>query len=299
MTDPYAAIAERIVPGATLRRRWRLEGGVSTQVEALELALPNGDTQRFVIRHNVSVNAKPRDVDFIDREYGVLHALAERGMAVPEPLLLDTTGALLPASWMVMAFVEGTPIVAPDRIPAAMRRMAGWLADLHAIAPAALALPDLPRREDPLPDIRRHLPDGTLGDRIRAALGHRAPEAANPPALLHGDFWPGNVLWRDGEIGAVIDWEDTAVGDPLADLAGARMELLWEYDVATMEAFTGEYLARTRLDLENLPWWELMVASAGAAYMGNWRLDPETEASMRAKALWMMDDALRRIIMNR
>jgi aminoglycoside phosphotransferase (APT) family kinase protein len=34
------------------------------------------------------------------------------------------------------------------------------------------------------------------------------------------------VLWRDGRIVAVIDWEDAQVGDPLADLANTRLELL-------------------------------------------------------------------------
>jgi aminoglycoside phosphotransferase (APT) family kinase protein len=39
--------------------------------------------------------------------------------------------------------------------------------------------------------------------------------------LLHGDFWPGNALWRDGALVAILDWEDAAIGDPLADVANA------------------------------------------------------------------------------
>jgi aminoglycoside phosphotransferase (APT) family kinase protein len=37
--------------------------------------------------------------------------------------------------------------------------------------------------------------------------------------VLHGDYWPGNVLWRDGRLVGVIGWEEAAFGDPLADLA--------------------------------------------------------------------------------
>ena len=60
----------------------------------------------------------------------------------------------------------------------------------------------------------------------------------NPAVLLHGDFWPGNTLWRDGKLVAVIDWEDAALGDPLADLARSRLEVLWAYGGDAMHAFT-------------------------------------------------------------
>ncbi len=43
--------------------------------------------------------------------------------------------------------------------------------------------------------------------------------------LLHGDLWPGNVLWQDGRLVAVVDWEDGAVGAPLIDVASARGDL--------------------------------------------------------------------------
>jgi thiamine kinase-like enzyme len=51
----------------------------------------------------------------------------------------------------------------------------------------------------------------------------------NQAALLHGDFWPGNILWKNGRLTAVIDWEDAALGDPVADFANSRLEILWAY----------------------------------------------------------------------
>ena len=59
----------------------------------------------------------------------------------------------------------------------------------------------------------------------------------NRSVLLHGDFWPGNILWRDGQIVGVIDWEDAAFGDPLADIANTRLELLWAFGVEAMRQF--------------------------------------------------------------
>jgi aminoglycoside phosphotransferase (APT) family kinase protein len=41
----------------------------------------------------------------------------------------------------------------------------------------------------------------------------------------------------------VIDWEDAAIGCPLADLANARLELLWAAGGEAMEEFTRRYTA--------------------------------------------------------
>ncbi len=34
------------------------------------------------------------------------------------------------------------------------------------------------------------------------------------------------MLWKDGQLVAVIDWEDAPLGDPLADVANSRLESL-------------------------------------------------------------------------
>lgn len=42
-------------------------------------------------------------------------------------------------------------------------------------------------------------------------------------ALLHGDFHPGNLLYRGSAVKAVIDWDYSRLDDPLFDLAYARL----------------------------------------------------------------------------
>jgi hypothetical protein len=37
----------------------------------------------------------------------------------------------------------------------------------------------------------------------------------NPPTLLRGDCWPGNLLWQHDQLVAIIDWEDAATREPL------------------------------------------------------------------------------------
>ena len=71
--------------------------------------------------------------------------------------------------------------------------------------------------------------------------------------LVHGDYWPGNILWRDGRIVAVVDWEDAAVGEPLADLANCRLEILWSFGIEAMNDFTDDYRSLMTVDFTNLP----------------------------------------------
>lgn len=110
----------------------------------------------------------------------------------------------------------------------------------------------------------------------------------NEPVLLHGDHWPGNILWRDGRIAAVIDWEDAALGDPLDDVAISRLEILWAFGIEAMQDFTARYRAMTAVDFVNLPYWDLYAALRPASKIAEWAEGwPEwgrtdiTEATMR------------------
>ena len=55
---------------------------------------------------------------------------------------------------------------------------------------------------------------------------------------MHGDFWPENVVWNGAAIAGIIDWEDAAVGDPLSDVATARVELRYKFGAPSMQRFT-------------------------------------------------------------
>jgi aminoglycoside phosphotransferase (APT) family kinase protein len=91
------------------------------------------------------------------------------------------------------------------------------------------------------------------------------------------------VLWRDGRIVAVIDWEDAQVGDPLADLANTRLELLWAFGPQAMQAFTRRYGALHAVDWTDLPYWDLCAALRPAGRLASWGLDPATANKMRAR----------------
>ena len=82
----------------------------------------------------------------------------------------------------------------------------------------------------------------------------------NTATLLHGDFWPSNVLWRDGKLVAVLDWEEARSGDPLSDLAISRLEIAWIFGIDAMHLFTCHYQSLMNIDFTDLPYWDLYTA---------------------------------------
>ena len=118
------------------------------------------------------------------------------------------------------------------------------------------------------------------------------PPRRNPPALLHGDVWPGNLLWRGGRLQAVIDWEDAALGDPLADLANARLELFIAHGEDAMAALTRHYLALSEIDATTLPLWDLWAALRPIAGLPGWGLAPAAEHRLRERHRAFTDKAL-------
>lgn len=138
-------------------------------------------------------------------------------------------------------------------------------------------------------------PDDALGEgTIRAALAGWPPADATAPQPLHGDYWPGNVLWRAGRLAAIIDWEDAALGDPLADLANCQFELLWAWGRGAMQQFTAEYLAAAPIDTAALgragSCGQRSAAVRQAAELGP--RAPEDERRMRELHGWFVAQAL-------
>lgn len=103
--------------------------------------------------------------------------------------------------------------------------------------------------------------------------------------LLHGDFWPRNLLWQDGRVVAVLDWEHAACGDPQSDVACTQLELKYLFDDELVDLFLSTCAGHFSIDPHRLALWQIYVASAGQHSMANWGLEPSREAHMRQIAL--------------
>ncbi|WIG60540.1 MAG: putative phosphotransferase [Ktedonobacterales bacterium] len=297
--DKFAQVVRKLDPHGTLLRAWALQGGVSAQVTALEIARPDGETQKLLVRQHGAVD-RAYNPNIAADEYRLLQLLQSAGVAAPAPYLLDQSGEIFPAPYLVIAYIEGEPDVAPTDLSGYIRQFAMQLARIHAVDREHLDLSFLPEQTRRYAHKLRERPailDDSLDEgHIRDTLASVwPPPQRNPSVLLHGDYWPGNILWHAGQLVAVIDWEDAAVGDPLFDLANSRLEILWAFGTNAMERFTQHYIAMNAIDLTNLPYWDLCAALRPASKLGEWAADAATEQRMRDGHRWFITQAFAKL----
>ena len=218
--------------------RWtRLEGGHSN----LTFLLEDRNGARAVIRRPPMGELLPKAHDMA-REWSLISALAGSGVPVPQALGFCADPAVTGAHFYVMGHVDGHPLyTAADAeawVGEALRATLAHsfidvLATLHSIDPTAVGLDALGRHDG---YIARQLStwykswnasiEGAGFDDARAHalqqyfMAHIP--AQGPARIVHGDYGLHNTLvGADGRIAAVVDWEISTLGDPLADLAYA------------------------------------------------------------------------------
>jgi aminoglycoside phosphotransferase (APT) family kinase protein len=272
------ALARRIDPGSTLLRTWELKGGVSARVTAFEIARADRRTERFIVRRHGAADLR-RNPHIAADEYRLLQVLESAGLPAPTPRYLDAEGEIFSVPCLVVDYVQGEPALEAAEEKELVTQLATVLAEIHRIDRSSADVSFLPEVVA-LPPARPSADE----ERARAVLEAALPlSPRNPPVLVHGDFWPGNTLWRDGRLVAVIDWEDAAIGDPLADVANARLELLSALGIEAMDEFTRRYESNaTAVDFSDLPYWDLWADLRLAGHMAEWGLDHVTEQRMRA-----------------
>lgn len=170
------------------------------------------------------------------REARVMGALGEAGFPVPRILGVCEDPEVTGTAFYLMQHVEGrivwdaaTDIAAPGERAAVFDAMNATLARLHSLDPDALGLGDYGRRGGFVQRqtalwTRQYREDADAGrdenmDRLVDWLAER--DLPDETSVIHGDFRIDNLILRPDrpEVAAVIDWELSTLGHPLADFA--------------------------------------------------------------------------------
>jgi aminoglycoside phosphotransferase (APT) family kinase protein len=169
------------------------------------------------------------------REYTVLTSLRDTAVPVPRTYAMCDDHSVIGAPFYIMEFVHGDVLRTTKdvlNVPVGSRRalmvqLVEVLTSLHTIDPGEIGMSDFGR------------PDGFMERQVRRWSRQFAGVQTRPVAgfdelvtrllstvpdspvssLLHGDYRLDNCVVRDSNIAAVLDWEMSTLGDPLADLS--------------------------------------------------------------------------------
>lgn len=223
----------------------------------------------------------------VDREYRLLKALYPTGFPVPRPLALCTDSRILGTDFYAMDMIAGRsfwdgalPGLSPDQRHSIYEALIDTLARLHSIEPATVGLGDYGRPGNYFErQVRRWTAQYRASqtelieeaEQLIAWLPHTLPPQ-DRLSIVHGDYRIDNVLFAADEprVLAVLDWELSTTGDPLADLSYLLMNWETPYDgsagianldlealgIPTLAQMADRYAAATnRAAVPNLNWY--------------------------------------------
>lgn len=217
-----------------------MEDGHAGLTFGFDLLDPAEELRDCYILKMAPAGVKRRGNTDVFRQSPLLKTLKKQGLPVPDVPWASSEDAPLGAPFIVMerlpgrVFLVWEPHASFSRDPADVRRV--WLqaADLLAQVHRVDWRTSLSGWEEPrlLTDelnqwtkILKHAEDPSwyaAGMQLGELLLAHLPDGA-PVGLVHGDFQPGNILYEDGQVRGLIDWELSSIGAQGLDLGWMLM----------------------------------------------------------------------------
>ncbi len=243
----------------------RAQGGHSNLTYRIE----DNNSQAAIIRRPPLGQLLPKAHD-MSREWALISALAPTEVPVASPIAFCEDPGVTGAWFYLMGLVDGRALYSaadteawvpePERTGLA-HSFIDVLAALHALDPDAIGLEELGRKEDYIARQVRtwygswtsSMADANYDEPavhdLKTLILETIPEQGRA-RVVHGDYGLHNCLTGpDARIAAVVDWEISTLGDPLADLAYALNQWAEPSEAGREEAATALSGFPTRQDL--------------------------------------------------
>ena len=238
-----------------------LTGGASHGNHIVRVRDGGGQELDLVLRRWVRPDWRETDPQFTpEQEASTLRLLSSSSVPAPRLVAADPDATECDVPAILTTLAPGSRLTLPADMLAVVRQLAEALPAIHAIDPAVAALTVPAYRPYYDPDEIRPPPwtsrPGLWEDAIGLATD-RAP--AGERCFIHRDYHPGNTLWLDGRLSAIVDWTTASFGSPSVDLSHMRANLAMSFDQATADAFLAGHEVMSASRVWD-PYWDLRVA---------------------------------------
>jgi aminoglycoside phosphotransferase (APT) family kinase protein len=204
------------------------------------------------------------DAAMVTTAAAALEVAERHRLPAPRLIAADLQGDLTGTPATLETLVPGTSVWPPPLNAERLRTAGAVLARVHAVSIAPSdQLPIRPRPiavDDFAADRRRgRMPTTTLLQAADEAIAaHGLPPGE--PVFVHGDVWPGNLLWTGDVIAALIDWKTAGVGAPGVDLCELRKQAAIYFGPAAPEQILHGYEHATSSQAHDVAYWDAVAA---------------------------------------
>lgn len=249
-TDEQLERVRNAIGAVSLVHTRRIEVGLASTMDVLT----EGST-RLVLRRYA-----PGAGQVAERETRALELMQRANIPAPAPIWVDSDG-VFDEQAILISFVDGAADLTPSNPFDWAEKMASVLARIHEVRLEGDDIDLFPpgvgedtRKVQENPELVLDHPLGEALLRRRVMLGNHDLESEQ--TFSHTDFWPGNTLWLNGDLAAVIDWESPAVGDREMDVAYCSLDIRYLGMDKVADHFIRCYREASGDPLPNFSHWE-------------------------------------------
>lgn len=261
----------------------------------------NGKAERFYLRCDRGIRKGINQFYPLSRETALLDQLSDTNVPVAK-----TKGFNPKHEALLQEFIEGDVffhhIENDDEREEVGNNFMRALADLHSLTPADLKLPTSEFHVPTTPyDHAWH--DLTLWAKVHYDsidepepfmtytlkwLERFAPDRTCGTVIVQGDTGPGQFIYKEGQITAIVDWEYAHWGCPMEDLAEIRQrDLLYPFGDMMTRFKTYEEHSGTKLDMELIYYYTVRsLVNTPLALIGPELLYPQDHADIAERLAW-------------